>query len=87
MGGLIEQAGPGFAFANPTINAYKRINANPLAPQRAVWSHDNKGAFVRVVGGGTQPLTHIENRSGEPAANPYLFMASQLIAVIDGMER
>ena len=87
IGGLMEHATPGFVFANPTINGYKRINSNPLAPQRAVWSHDNKAAFVRVVGGGTQSLTHIENRSGEPAANPYLFMASQLIAGMDGMER
>ena len=87
IAGLVEHATPGFVFANPTINGYKRINANALAPQRAVWSHDNKAAFVRVVGGGTQSLTHIENRSGEPAANPYLFMASQIIAGMDGMQR
>ena len=26
------------------------------------------------------PATHIENRSGEPAANPYLYMGTQIIA-------
>src|SRR5690606_17695024 len=28
-----------------------------------------------------------ENRAGEPAANPYLYIASQLVAGLDGMAR
>ena len=30
-------------------------------------------------------LDLVENRSGEPAANPYLYMASQIYAGLDGM--
>ena len=67
------------------VNGYKRLNANPLAPKRVVWSHDNKGAMCRLVGGMGDPATHIENRSGEPAANPYLYMGSQIVAGLDGM--
>ncbi len=62
------------------------MNANALAPQRAVWSVDNKAAYLRLVGGGRDPITHIENRSGEPAANPYLYIASQIAAGLDGLE-
>lgn len=85
VGGLLENARAATAFSNPTINGYKRLNANPLAPKRAVWSHDNKGAMCRLVGGMGDPATHIENRSGEPAANPYLYMASQIAAGLDGI--
>lgn len=85
IAGLIEHAAALCAFSNPTINGYKRLNSNPLAPNRAVWSVDNKAACIRLVGGGEDPITHIENRSGEPAANPYLFIASQVAAGRDGI--
>jgi glutamine synthetase len=40
---------------------------------------------VRVLGQPGDPSTHLENRIGEPAANPYLYMASQIYAGLDGM--
>jgi glutamine synthetase len=85
-GGLLKHVRAGTAFSNPTINGYKRLNANPLAPKRAVWSIDNKGAMCRLVGGAGDRATHIENRSGEPLANPYLYMASQIFAGLDGID-
>ena len=75
-------------FTTPTINGYKRYKPNSLAPNRIVWGKDNKGAMLRLVGAGTNdPATRIENRVGEPAANPYLYMASQLVSGIDGMDK
>jgi glutamine synthetase len=85
VGGLLDHARAATAFSNPTMTGYKRLNANPLAPNRVVWSCDNKGAMCRLVGGMGDPATHIENRSGDPAANPYLYMASQIIAGLDGI--
>ncbi len=85
VGGLLKHVRAGTAFSNPTINGYKRLNANPLAPKRAVWSIDNKAAMCRLIGGAGDLATHIENRSGEPLANPYLYMASQIFAGLDGM--
>jgi glutamine synthetase len=43
--------------------------------------------MVRVLGGGDDPATRLENRIGEPAANPYLYMASQILAGLDGVDR
>ena len=43
--------------------------------------------MVRVLGGPGDTATHLENRIGEPAANPYLYMASQIIAGLDGIAR
>ena len=73
------------AFTTPTVNGYKRYRAYTLAPDRAIWARDNRGVMVRVLGQPGDPATHLENRVGEPAANPYLYMASQIYAGLDGM--
>ncbi len=85
VGGLLKHAHAATAFSNPTINSYKRLNSNPLAPSRVLWANDNKGAMCRLIGGMGDAATHIENRSGDSAANPYLYMGTQIIAGLDGM--
>ena len=87
LAGLLEHAPAATAFTTPTVNGYKRYQPFSLAPDRVAWGIDNKGAMVRAVGGVGDPATRLENRSGEPAANPYLYIASQLISGMDGMER
>jgi len=42
---------------------------------------------VRVMGQPGDAATHLENRVGEPLANPYLYMASQILAGLDGIAR
>jgi glutamine synthetase len=85
LGGLLAHAHAAAAFTTPTVNGYKRYRPYTLAPDRAVWARDNRGVMVRVFGGPGDPATHLENRVGEPAANPYLYMASQIYAGLDGM--
>ena len=87
VGGILEHARGACLFSTPTINGYRRVKPNSLAPDRAAWGIENKGAMVRLQGGVGDPATHIENRVGEPAANPYLYMASQIVSLLDGMER
>ena len=88
VAGILEHAAASAAFTTPTLNGYKRYMPNSLAPERIVWGKDNKGAMLRVVGAGVDdPATRLENRVGEPAANPYLYMASQIISGLDGMDR
>jgi glutamine synthetase len=43
--------------------------------------------MVRALGGAGDTATRLENRVGEPAANPYLYMASQIITGLDGIAR
>jgi glutamine synthetase len=52
-----------------------------------LWGRDNRGAMLRVVGECGDDGTRIENRIGEPTANPYLYVASQIHAGLDGVER
>jgi glutamine synthetase len=87
LGGLLKHAGPCTAFATPTVNGYRRFRPNSLAPDRATWCYDNRGVMIRVLGGSSDPATRLENRIGEPAANPYLYMASQILSGLDGVDR
>jgi glutamine synthetase len=85
LGGLLAHADAAAAFTTPTVNGYKRYRSYTLAPDRAIWARDNRGVMVRVLGQPGDPATHLENRVGEPAANPYLYMASQIYAGLDGI--
>lgn len=87
LGGLLQHARASSVFTTPTLNGYKRFRPHSLAPDRAVWGHDNRGVMLRALGGASDAATRLENRAGEPAANPYLYMASQVLAGLDGIER
>jgi glutamine synthetase len=87
LAGLLTHAKAACVFATPTINGYKRYRPFSLAPERVVWGRDSRGALLRVLGGPGDPATRIENRIGEPGANPYLYFASQIHAGLDGIER
>ena len=86
-GRLLDHARGAAAFSTPTLNGYKRYRPFSLAPDHAVWGQDNRGVMVRVLGGPGDRATHLENRVGEPAANPYLYMASQIVSGLDGLDR
>ena len=87
LGGLLAHAKASTAFATPTVNGYKRYRPYSLAPDRVGWGADNRGALIRVVAGADPGSARIENRIGEPAANPYLYLGSQIYAGLDGMTR
>jgi glutamine synthetase len=87
LAGLLAHARGAAALSTPTINGYKRYRPYSLAPDRVIWGKENRGAMLRVVGRPGDPATRIENRAGEPAANPYLYFASQIYSGLDGLER
>jgi glutamine synthetase len=87
LAGLLAHARGMAVFCTPTVNGYGRFRPNALAPQSVLWGRDNRGAMLRVVGDCGDGGTRIENRIGEPAANPYLYLASQIHAGLDGIER
>ena len=87
VGGLLEHAKPMTIFTTPTVNGYGRFRPYSFAPDRIGWALENRGAMVRVQGGAGDKGTHLENRLGEPAANPYLYMAANIAAGRDGINR
>jgi glutamine synthetase len=78
---LIEHGLAMTAFAAPSVTSYERYQPNALAPQTVSWGTDSRAAMLRVL------PNRIENRVGEPMANPYLYIASQIYAGLDGLER
>ncbi len=87
LAGMLAHARAASVFTTPTINGYKRFQAYSLAPDRAIWARDNRGVMIRALGGGEAAETRLENRVGEPAANPYLYMVSQILSGLDGIDR
>jgi glutamine synthetase len=87
LGGLLHHARAGAVFGNPTVNGYRRFRQNSLAPDRVSWGSDHRGTMLRVLANVGDPASRIENRIGEPWANPYLYIASQVIAGLDGIDR
>ena len=87
LAGLLEHALPSLLFAAPTVNGYKRFRPYSFAPDRVCWAVENRGAAIRVQGSPGDASAHLENRLGEPAANPYLYMAANVAAGLDGLAR
>jgi len=87
LAGLLAHARGACALAAPTINGYKRYRPYSLAPDRIVCGKENRGAMLRAIGQPGDPAARIENRVGEPAANPYLYFASQFHCGMDGVHR
>jgi glutamine synthetase len=85
VGGLLKHARGTALLTTPTINGYKRQRPDGFAPYKASWAHENRGAMLRVIGEPGDGGSRVENRIGEPTANPYLYIASQLIAGRDGI--
>lgn len=86
IAGITSNAAGLTAFTNPTVNAFKRLGPDTLAPYRANWGYDNRSCMLRVPperGAGTR----LEVRVGDGAANPYLVIASVLAAALDGIKR
>ena len=84
VAGVLHHAHALMAFLNPTINAYRRIVPDSLAPTHANWGWDNRASFIRIPperGGATR----IEIRVGDGAANPYLAIAAVLAAGTHGI--
>jgi glutamine synthetase len=84
--GVLAHAPACMAFLNPTVNAYRRILPDSLAPTHANWGFDNRTTYVRIPperGGATR----LEVRVGDGSANPYLGIAAVLFAGLDGVRR
>jgi glutamine synthetase len=82
--GILARARDFCLLSVPTVNGYRRFAPHfSLSPTRIDWSYENRSAMIRILGSGGS--THIENRVGEPCSNPYLSIASQLFAGLDGL--
>ena len=75
------------AVTKPTLNGYRRYRPFTNAPPAHAGGVDHRGGMVRVLGRPGDPASRIENRAGEPGANPYLAIAAQIAAGLDDVDR
>jgi glutamine synthetase len=84
IGGLLKHARGFCAVTNPLVNSYKRLVPGYEAPTNVAWSMRNRSPLIRIPdrrGIGTR----CELRMPDPSANPYLALAVQLAAGLDGL--
>ena len=86
IAGVMEHVKGITAFANPTVNSYKRLVPGYEAPTYIAWSASNRSSLVRIPASRGKG-TRIELRSPDPTCNPYLEMALCLAAGLDGIKR
>ncbi|KEK21690.1 type I glutamate--ammonia ligase [Bacillus gaemokensis] len=85
IAGILKHAPAFTAVANPTVNSYKRLVPGYEAPCYVAWSAQNRSPLVRIPAS-RGVSTRVEVRSVDPAANPYLVMATLLAAGLDGIK-
>jgi len=82
--GVLAHAPALMAVLNPTVNAYRRIVPDSLAPVSVSWGWDNRTTFVRIPAERGR-ATRVELRIGDGSANPYLGIAAVLFAGLHGL--
>jgi glutamine synthetase len=88
IAGLIDHGAALAGITCPTVNSYKRMGVGApqsgatWAPAYATYGGNNRTQMLRVPEAG-----RVENRAVDGSANPYLAMAAQLAAGLDGIDR
>lgn len=88
IGGLLHHGAALLGFTNPSTNSYRRLIPGYEAPINAFYSLGNRSAAIRIPKYANQPDTaRFEFRPPDATANPYLALAAQLMAGIDGIQK
>jgi glutamine synthetase len=88
IAGLLSHGPSLLALTNPSTNSFKRLIPGFEAPVNLIFSLGNRSAAIRVPKYATAPNEkRFEFRPPDATTNPYLAMAAQLMAGIDGIKR
>jgi len=88
VGGLLSHGAAVMALTNPSTNSYRRLVPGYEAPISAIFSLGNRSAAIRIPKYANRPESaRCEFRPPDATANPYLALAAQLLAGIDGIRR
>jgi len=85
MAGIMNHAKALAAFANPTVNSYKRLLSGFEAPNIISWSRYGERSLINLDNEGED--TKMELRFPDGTANPYLLIATCIRAGFDGIDK
>jgi glutamine synthetase len=87
LSGLLFHVSSLCAFTNPSTNSYKRLVKGYEAPVAAIFGQSNRNAAIRIPTYTSLSETRLEYRAGDATSNPYLALASLVMAGIDGIRK
>lgn len=88
IAGLLTHGPALLALTNPSTNSFRRLVPGFEAPVSLFFSLANRSAAIRVPKYATTPQSkRFEFRPPDATCNPYLAMAAQLLAGLDGIRR
>lgn len=83
LGGLLRHARALCGVGSPSVNSYKRLQPGTWAPANTYWGFNNRSGLVRIPGTGDR--RHLEYRSPDNTAQPYVLLTALLGAGLDGI--
>ncbi|HHS49821.1 MAG TPA: type I glutamate--ammonia ligase [candidate division Zixibacteria bacterium] len=88
IAGVLEHAPSLVAITNPSTNSFKRLVPGFEAPTKRFFGLANRSAAIRIPKYDDVPaLKRFEFRPPDATCNPYLAIAAQMLAGMDGAER
>jgi glutamine synthetase len=88
IAGVLSHGAAVMGLTNPTTNSYRRLVPGFEAPVSAIFSLANRSAAIRIPKYADRAeSTRMEFRPPDAMGNPYLSIAAQLLAGVDGIRR
>jgi glutamine synthetase len=88
MAGLLHHLPALIALTTPSTNSYRRLQPHFWSGAFRCWGMDHREAAIRVPSNPTLPSpTHIELRTVDATANPYIALGGAIAAGLDGIQQ
>lgn len=86
VGGLQKRMSEAAICGSPTVNGFRRRQPYTFCPINNAWGLDNRTVAIRVIEG-SDTATRVEKRDAGADCNPYLLLATDIAAGLDGIEQ
>lgn len=86
VGGLQKRMAETALCGSPTPNGFRRRQPYTFCPINTTWGPDNRTVGIRIIEG-SDSAVRCEKRDAGADCNPYLLMACEIAAGLDGIEQ
>lgn len=86
VAGILHNLPALMAITTPSTNSYRRLQPHYWSGAFRCWGYDNREAAVRIPGNPAPPTpTHLELKTVDASANPYLALGAVIAAGLNGL--